>query len=97
MPERSRMWNVSRGTMHNICILFRFIIPRLFHPANKHQRLLAFQEDAATGLPASSSATSFTMGCTSAIARTGTSFIKMDTAAPVSSPFYKPMPCTTPR
>lgn len=26
------------------------------------------------------------MGCTSAIARTGTSFIKMDTAAPVSSP-----------
>lgn len=44
----------------------------------------AFQGDAATGLRASNSATNFTMGCTSAIARTATFFIKMDTAAPVS-------------
>ncbi|KOX75906.1 hypothetical protein WN51_12336 [Melipona quadrifasciata] len=40
------------------------------------------QVDAATGLRASNSATNFTMGCTSAIAKTATFFIKMDTAAP---------------
>lgn len=69
----------------------RFIIIRLFLlrilDTNKPLTmtiLFAFQEDAVTGLRASSSATNFTMGCTSAIARTATFFIKMDTAAPVS-------------
>lgn len=92
MPERSPPFESGtyrEGPRALYAFLFRFIPPpRLSRPApNKLLTCwLALQVDAATGLPASNSATSFTMGCTSAIARTGTSFIKMDTAAPVSSP-----------